>query len=162
MLTKTQSISARLAPDDYAYLMSIDRNGAVTQSEKIRELIAMARESVGVESFARSYIAAGETILPIRARYAGENQRSLLVEALMEMVAEGAAAIQACAGAEPMAPALEEKALPIAESFLERIFLITRQEQPHLARPEIAGQLKNKVGELSQPPEEFTNRGTEQ
>lgn len=150
MLNKTQSISARLAPDDYAYLMSIDCNGAVTQSEKIRELIAMARESVGVESFARSYIAAGETMLPIRARYAGESHRSLLVEALMEMVAEGAAAIQACAGAEPMARELEEKALPIAESFLDKVYLLTHQEQPRLAQPGIAAVLKTRVDHLGQ------------
>ena len=147
MLNKTQSISARLSPDDYAYLMSIDRNGAVTQSEKVRELIAMARESVGVESFARAYIASGETILPIKARYTDENRRSLLVEALMEIVAEGAAAIQVCADEEQIAPALEQKALPAVESFLEKILLLALQQEPRLVDAAAAQRIKRRIHE---------------
>ncbi|WP_237059952.1 hypothetical protein [Microbulbifer sediminum] len=150
MLTKTQSISARLSPDDYAYLMSIDRNGALTQSEKIRELIAMARESVAVNSFARAYIAAGETILPIRARYAAEGRRSLLVEALLDVVAEGAAAIQACANEEPLTPALEQRVLPVMASFLERIHLLVQQDHPRLAAPGAATHIKRQIEDLRQ------------
>lgn len=148
MLNKTQSISARLSPDDYAYLMSIDRNGAVTQSEKVRELIAMARESVGVESFARAYIASGEVMLPIKARCAEEDQRSLLVEALMEIVAEGAAAIQVCADEETIAPALEERALPAIESFLEKLLLVAVQEEPRLVNPNAAERIKKRIDNL--------------
>ena len=145
MLNKTQSISARLSADDYAYLMSIDRNGAVTQSEKIRELIAMARESVGVESFARAYIASHESMLPIKARYADENQRSLLVEALLDIVSEGAAAIQVCADEEAFAPVLEQKALPAAEAFLEKILLLAVQGEPRLLDPEVAKKIQQRL-----------------
>lgn len=145
MLNKTQSISARLSSEDYTYLMSIDRNGAVTQSEKVRELIAMARESVGVESFARAYLASSETLLPTKARYADENQRSLLVEALLELVAEGAAAIQVCAGEEQLAPALEQKALPAIEAFLEKVLLVAVQEDPRLVDAAAAQKIRHRV-----------------
>ena len=148
MLNKTQSISARLSADDYAYLMSIDRNGAVTQSEKIRELIAMARESVGVESFARAYIASGESMLPIKARYTDENRRSLLVEALLEIVTEGAAAIQVCADEEAIAPVLEQKALPAVEAFLEKILLLAAQDEPRLVDPEIGEKIQQRLKSL--------------
>ena len=150
MLNKTQSISARLSSEDYTYLMSIDRNGAVTQSEKVRELIAMARESVGVESFARAYLASAETMLPTKARYVDENQRSLLVEALLEMVVEGAAAIQACADEEPLAPALEQKALPAIETFLEKILLVAVQKDPRLIDPRAAQTLQQRLKDLLQ------------
>ncbi|QKX16572.1 hypothetical protein [Microbulbifer sp. YPW1] len=150
MLNKTQSISARLSSEDYTYLMSIDRNGAVTQSEKVRELIAMARESVGVESFARAYLASAETMLPTKARYVDENQRSLLVEALLEMVVEGAAAIQACADEEPLAPALEQKALPAIETFLEKILLVAVQKDPRLIDPGAAQTLQQRLKDLLQ------------
>ena len=148
MLNKTQSISARLSADDYAYLMSIDRNGAVTQSEKIRELIAIARESVGVESFVRAYIASSETMLPVKARYAKENRRSLLVESLLEIVTEGAAAIQACADKELLAPELEQKALPMVETFLEKILLIAVQAEPRLVDDQIGKKIQQQVEAL--------------
>ena len=148
MLNKTQSISARLSPDDYAYLMSIDRNGAVTQSEKVRELIAMARESVGVESFARAYLASAETMLPIKAKCAEESSRSLLVEALLELVSESAALIQVCAEQKPFSPALEEKSLPAIETFLEKITLIALQAEPRLADPRSAAIIRNQLKSL--------------
>ncbi|WP_078082975.1 hypothetical protein [Microbulbifer mangrovi] len=148
MLNKTQSISARLSSEDYTYLMSIDRNGAVTQSEKVRELIAMAREAVGVESFARAYLASAETMLPTRARYVDENQRSLLVEALLELVTEGAAAIQACSDQEALAPALEQKALPAIETFLEKILLVAVQEDPRVVNPDAAKKIQQRLRDL--------------
>ncbi|QIL90613.1 hypothetical protein GNX18_13220 [Microbulbifer sp. SH-1] len=148
MLNKTQSISARLSADDYTYLMSIDRNGAITQSEKVRELIAMARESVGVESFVRAYLAAGETMLPVKARYADENRRSLLVEALLELVTEGAAAIQVCTGEEQIAPALEHKALPIVDAFMEKILLVALQDEPRLIDRQAAAIIRQRLTDL--------------
>ena len=148
MLNKSQSISARLSAEDYAYLMSIDRNGAVTQSEKVRELIAMARESVGVESFARAYLASGETMLPVKARCADEQPRSLLVEALLELVTEGSAAIQVCLDQEPIAPMLEQKSLPAVEAFLDKILLIALQEEPRLAEPHTADRIRRRLKAL--------------
>lgn len=80
MLSKSQSISVRLSQEDYSYLMKIDRNGAVTQSEKVRELISLARDAVGTESFVRSYMASVETLLPYKAKYKESNSRSILIE----------------------------------------------------------------------------------
>ena len=148
MLNKTQSISARLSADDYTYLMSIDRNGAVTQSEKVRELIAMARESVGVESFARAYLAAGETMLPVKARYSDEHERSLLVEALLDFVTEGAAAIQVCADEQLIGPALERKAIPAVEAFMEKILLIALQSEPRVIDVQAAEKIKQRLADL--------------
>ncbi|WP_345549615.1 hypothetical protein [Microbulbifer aestuariivivens] len=128
--------------------MSIDRNGAVTQSEKVRELIAMARESVGTQSFCRAYIASAEAILPFKARYMEEDQRSLLVEALLELLAEGAAAIQGCAAEKPMAPVLEKKTLSTMEAFLEKILLVTTQENPRMANPDSATRIKKHLDSL--------------
>jgi len=148
MLNKTQSISARLSPDDYAYLMSIDRNGAVTQSEKVRELIAMARDSVGMHSFARAYISCSEAVLPIRARCAEEEPRSLLVEALLELLAEGAAAVQSCTDDENLAPQLERRALPAIEAFLEKILLLALQQDPRTTAPDSAARIKKQLDSL--------------
>ncbi|MBB3061112.1 hypothetical protein [Microbulbifer rhizosphaerae] len=148
MLNKSQSISARLSAEDYAYLMSIDRNGAVTQSEKVRELIAMARESVGMMSFARAYIASAEAVLPIKARCTDEQKRSLPVEALLELLAESAAAVQACVDEEELTPALERKALPAIEAFLEKILLVAAQENPRVANPDSALRIKKQIDNL--------------
>ncbi|WP_346838362.1 hypothetical protein [Microbulbifer sp. SAOS-129_SWC] len=148
MLNKTQSISARLSPGDYAYLMSIDRNGAVTQSEKVRELIAMARDSVGMHSFARAYIASSEAVLPIKARYAEEEPRSLLVEALLELLAEGAAAVQSCTDDEQMAPQLERKSLPAIEAFMEKILLLALQQDSRCAASATATRIKKQLDSL--------------
>ncbi|WP_299597856.1 hypothetical protein [uncultured Microbulbifer sp.] len=150
MLNKTQSISVRLSPDDYAYLMSIDRNGAFTQSEKVRELIAMARESVGVSRYAQSYLAAGESMLPIKSRYLEENHRSLLVESLLELVSESAAAIQVCTEEKRLAPALERRALPAIESFLEKMLLLSVQDEPRLVDQDVAETIKQRVKNLLQ------------
>ncbi|AMX01280.1 hypothetical protein [Microbulbifer thermotolerans] len=148
MLNKSQSISARLSADDYAYLMSIDRNGAVTQSEKVRELIAMARESVGMQSFARAYIASSESILPIKARCVEERERSLLVEALLDLLAESAAAVQSCADKEPMTPLLEQRALAAVEVFLEKIRLLALPGETRTANAETAQRLKKQLHRL--------------
>lgn len=148
MLNKSQSISARLSPEDYAYLMSIDRNGAVTQSEKVRELIAMARESVGMQSFSRAYISSSEAVLPIKARYAEGNHRSLLVEALLDLLAEGAAAVQSCAEEESITPLLEERSLPAIEAFLEKILLVMVQKNPRTAHPDSSERIKKQLDSL--------------
>lgn len=148
MLQKNQSISARLSAEDYAYLMSIDRNGAVTQSEKIRELIAMARESVGMHSFTRAYISSAESVLPIRARCADAPHRSLLVEALLEFLAESAAAVQVCANEETVVPALEQRALPAVEAFLEKILLLALQDNPRTAASDSAARIKKQLDNL--------------
>lgn len=137
MLNKSQSISARLSPEDYAYLMSIDRNGAVTQSEKVRELIAMARESAGAESFAHAYLTSAEAMLPVRARYAEGTERSLLVEAIMDLVSEGAAAIQSCANQQDMVPALEKRTLPAIEAFVQKLRLLSLAAEPDRTNPDI-------------------------
>ncbi|MBN8429447.1 hypothetical protein JF535_01160 [Microbulbifer salipaludis] len=148
MLNKSQSISARLSAQDYTYLMSIDRNGAVTQSEKVRELIAMARESLGSDSFVRTYLAASETMLPIRAKYIEDEQRSLLVEALFDLVTEGAAAIQACADDESFASTLEDVSLPAITAFLEKISLVSLQEEPRLANPQTSEKIRRSLRQL--------------
>ncbi|MDP5208819.1 hypothetical protein [Microbulbifer sp. 2205BS26-8] len=151
MLNKSQSISARLSADDYAYLMSIDRNGAVTQSEKVREVIAMARESVGVQSLARSYLASAGAILAVKARYIEENQRSLLVEAVLELLAESAAMVQSSAASEPMAPSLEQGLVPVVDTFLEKILLLAQQQNPRSLHRESAQTIRQRLeGALSE------------
>ncbi|KUJ83015.1 hypothetical protein AWR36_010770 [Microbulbifer flavimaris] len=142
MLNKSQSISARLSPEDYAYLMSIDRNGAVTQSEKVRELIAMARESAGAGSFALAYLTSTEAMLPVRARYAEGTERSLLVEAVMDLVSEGAAAIQSCANQQDMVPALEKRALPAIDAFLNKLRLLSLAAGTDRPSPDIGQTLR--------------------
>lgn len=144
MLNKTQSISARLSAEDYAYLMSIDRNGAITQSEKVREIIAMARESVGGDSLSRSYLSSAEAMLPLKARYLEENQRSLLIEAVMELLTESAAIIQNGASNEPMAPELEKDLLPSVEAFLEML-LLSQQSSPRSIHRDSAAKIRERL-----------------
>ncbi|QFT53048.1 hypothetical protein [Microbulbifer sp. THAF38] len=145
MLNKTQSISARLSAEDYAYLMSIDRNGAITQSEKVREIIAMARESVGGDSLSRSYLSSAEAMLPLKARYLEENQRSLLIEAVMELLTESAAIIQNGASNEPMAPELEKDLLPSVEAFLEKMLLLSQQSSPRSIHRDSAAKIRERL-----------------
>lgn len=122
MLSKTQSISVRLSQEDYAYLMKIDRNGAVTQSEKVRELIALARDAVGTESFARAYIAATETLLPYKAQYKeSSDQQSVLIECVFELITDVVASIQSTAQSEDFNQRLEERLIPSMESFLSQL-----------------------------------------
>lgn len=147
MLNKSQSISARLSADDYTYLMSIDRNGALTQSEKAREVIAMARESVGVQSLARSYLSSAEAILPVKARYLEENQRSLLVEAVLELLAESAAIVQNNTASEPMAPSLEKDLVPSVDAFLEKVVLLSQQSNPRSIHRESAQKIRERLRE---------------
>jgi hypothetical protein len=148
MLNKTQSISARLSANDYTYLMSIDRNGAVTQSEKVRELIAIAREAVGPQSYARSYISSAEALLPLIARYKDQGDRSLLVEALLDMMVEMSASIQACRDEPLLALALEARALPAIDAFLEKLLLLSRQRNPRLVRGDVADTIKARIDDL--------------
>lgn len=145
MLNKSQSISTRLSADDYAYLMSIDRNGAVTQSEKVREVIAMARESVGVQSLAHSYLASAGAVLAVKARYIEENQRSLLVEAVLELLAESVAIVQNSATCEVMAPPLEKGLLPVVDTFLEKMLLLAQQENPRSLHRESAPTIRQRL-----------------
>lgn len=95
MISKSQSISVRLSEEDYAYLMAIHQNNAITQSDKVRELIAMARESVGTESFARAFMSASEVTSPIRARFHEHPAlRSNLLDATLDFLTESAALMQ--------------------------------------------------------------------
>lgn len=122
MLNKSQSISVRLSPEDYAYLMRIEQNGAITLSEKVRELIHMAREQVGSESFSRAYLSSSESIAPYRAlskEY--PEQRSDIVDALLDLVGEAAAAIQATSKDENFTQHLETRLLPVAENLVSRL-----------------------------------------
>ena len=122
MLNKSQSISVRLSPEDYAYLMRIEQNGAVTQSEKVRELIRMAREQVGSESFTRAYLSASEVAAPILAECKSDPEsRSDVCEALLAGVAETAASVQATTPDEAFLRNLEHRLLPVAEQLVKQL-----------------------------------------
>lgn len=122
MLSKTQSISVRLSADDYAYLMKIDRNGAVTQSEKVRELIALARDTVGTESFTRAYMAATETLLPFKAQYKeSPEQQSALIECVFELITDAVASIQSTAQSDDFNQHLEARLIPSLETLVMQL-----------------------------------------
>lgn len=121
MISKNQSISVRLSQEDYAYLMQIQQNGAVTQSDKVRELIAMAREAVGTESFARSFLSATEAVAPVRARYKNTpDNRSAVIDSVLDLLAESAALVQA-QPVEAGAAQLEAQLLPVTLDFIRRL-----------------------------------------
>lgn len=122
MLNKSQSISVRLSPEDYAYLMRIEQNGAVTQSEKVRELIRMAREQVGSESFTRAYLSSSEVAAPILAECKSDPEsRSDVCEALLIGVAEIAASVQATTRDDAFLRNLEHGLLPVAEQLVKQL-----------------------------------------
>ncbi|MEK9711905.1 MAG: hypothetical protein VW258_04990 [Thalassolituus sp.] len=122
MISKSQSISVRLSEEDYAYLMEIRQNGAVTQSEKVRELISMARESVGTESYARAFISASDTLAPVRARlHEQHNQRSAVIDSCLDFLTDSAALLQS--HQQNFAPEALEKGLITASSDLIRRLL---------------------------------------
>lgn len=122
MLNKSQSISVRLSPEDYAYLMRIEQNGAITLSEKVRELIHMAREQVGSESFSRAYLSSSESIAPYRALCKElPEQRSDIVDAILDLVGETAAAVQATSKDENFTKNIEARLLPVAEALVARL-----------------------------------------
>lgn len=151
MINKSQSISVRLSPEDYAYLMKINQNGAVTQSEKVRELIHMAREAVGSESFTRSYISSAEAMASYKAKYKDlSKQRSVLLEAMFEFMTEAAAVIQSTPESEQYGEALEASAIPAFEQLLETIVpalvddesLIINQDQTKQVKQRLISKLK--------------------
>ena len=119
MISKSQSISVRLSEEDYAYLMEIRQNGAVTQSDKVRELIAIARESSGTGSFTRAFLSATETTAPLRARlHEQSSERSAVIDAVLDFVTDSAALLQS---QHSDAPALEASLLANSNEFIRRL-----------------------------------------
>ena len=152
MINKSQSISVRLSQEDYTYLMKINQNGAVTQSEKVRELIHMAREAVGSESFTRSYISSTGAMASYKAKYKYlSKQRSVLLEAMFEFMTEAAAVIQSTPESEEYSEVLEASAIPAFEQLLETIVpalvddesLIINQDQTKQVKQRLISKLKN-------------------
>ena len=86
-------ISARISTEDLAYLSSIDRDGAVTTSDKLRVLFEMMREQVGDQNFIANYVTASQTISPYKARYLESGYESKVLDAVFEFVSEAAALI---------------------------------------------------------------------
>lgn len=120
MLNKSQSISVRLSSEDYAYLMQIEQNGAVTQSEKVRELIRMAREQVGPETFSRAFLSSSSSVAPyLAASRAQPDDRSDLVELILGVLAETAASVQAVNKDEDFNASLESRLIPVAETLIK-------------------------------------------
>lgn len=141
MLNKSQSISVRLSPEDYAYLMRIEQNGAMTQSEKVRELIHMTRDQVGPESFTRAYLSATETVSSYRAlNKENPDKRSEIVDVMLDLVSEMAAAIQATEKNESFGLNLEHRIKPVAEALITRLLpnlLVTTNSQLSVQTNEI-------------------------
>ena len=146
MISKSQSISVRLSEDDYAYLMAIRQNGALTQSDKVRELIAMAREAVGTESFARSFITASDSMAPFRARYKSpESDRSILNEAVFDLLTESAAIIQS-QDSKACAADLERHLFPVVSDLLRRLLPpLLAQSGGTLLNNDLAEQLQQQL-----------------
>lgn len=146
MISKSQSISVRLSEEDYAYLMQIRQNGALTQSDKVRELIAMARESMGAESFARSFMASAESIAPYRARYkAPDAERSSVVDAVFDLLTESAAVIQS-QDKNTSTSRLERQLFPAVNDFLRHLTpLLLTQRGGDLLNVDLAEQAKRKL-----------------
>ena len=133
VLNKSQSISVRLSPEDYAYLMRIEQNGAVTQSEKVRELIRMAREQVGSESFTRAYLSSSEVAAPILAECKSDPEsRSDVCEALLAGVAETAACVQATMRDDAFLRNLEQRLLLIPDHVICAFVVISLYLPHHL------------------------------
>ena len=157
MLNKSQSISVRLSPEDYAYLMRIEQNAAVTQSEKVRELIRMAREQVGTECFSRAYLSASDAVAPYRALSKEfPEQRSDIVDTLLDLISETAAAVQSCDKNQDFVRQLEQRFLPISESLIARLLpSILQPQNAQLANPEKVSQrqqrIENIVAQLHTP-----------
>jgi len=146
MLSKTQSISVRLSQEDYSYLMKIDRNGAVTQSEKVRELIALARDAVGTESYTRAYMASAESLLPFKALYKeSPEKRSVLIESLFELIIDAVASIQTTAQTSDFNTQLESSLIPTLESFVAQLNAI-REGHGEIINPEPMQKLLSLLG----------------
>ncbi|GAA6133862.1 hypothetical protein NBRC116188_06510 [Oceaniserpentilla sp. 4NH20-0058] len=122
MLSKSQSISVRLSQEDHAYLMKIEQNGAITQSEKVRELIKMARDQVGTETFTRAYLSSSETIAPYKAISKEDpNVRSDIVDTILDMVCEVVTSIQSTEKEINFLAQLEAQLEPVAEDLITRL-----------------------------------------
>lgn len=144
MLSKSQSISVRLSQEDYSYLMKIDRNGAMTQSEKVRELISLARDSVGTESFSRTYMSSVETLLPFKAKYKEAGTRSILIEAAFEFLEDSITAIQRTSQADQFEKSLESELIPGIELLVERLSLLVSEQGSSINSVETE-KLKSKI-----------------
>ena len=130
MLNKSQSISVRLSAEDYDYLMHIEQNGAVTQSEKVRELIRMTREQIGTQSFTRAYLCASDAVAPYRALSKDiPDTRSDIVDGILDFIGEAAAAVQATDKNDQFVPQLEQRLLPVSENLIARLLPSFLQSQ---------------------------------
>jgi hypothetical protein len=120
-MPKSQSISVRLTDADYSYLMQIRQNNAVTQSEKLRELIQMARQaSPEPTSFSKAFVTSSDAIAPYKARVLQHpTQRSPFLLALFDLMAESAAHIET---SDPKKQDdLEQSLVPAVVDFFDRI-----------------------------------------
>lgn len=114
MLNKNHSISVRLSSEDYDFLMAIDQNGAVTQSEKVRELITMAKASSQPKSFLQSYIQSQSAMAEVKGRYIeATNERVTSVEIILDCLAEAMAHIETTAMNAQVGNQLETKLMPL-------------------------------------------------
>ena len=111
-----RTISARISEQDFELLNAITRDGAVTVSDKLRVLIELVRE-MGKDSFTHSFLAAHETIGPIKAAYLAQSERSEDIEAVFDFMVEAAAVLQGIKSFEPTTVTeLESQLKPAIES----------------------------------------------
>jgi len=114
MLNKNHSISVRLSSDDYDFLMAIDQNGAVTQSEKVRELITMAKASSQPTSFLQNYVQSQAAMAELKGNYIeASDTRVPSVEIILDCIAEAMAHIESTAMDHHVGTQLEAKIMPI-------------------------------------------------
>jgi hypothetical protein len=125
MINKSQSISVRLSQEDYEYLMSVSDNGALTQSERVREVIRLARESSNSESFMSSFIKGDAFLSHYAAKYfESTNNRSQMVEAVFDFLRQASPALDAYSGNPDYVSLLEKSFLPALDALFTKLMHI--------------------------------------
>lgn len=103
MAQKTVQLSVRISDDDAAFLASLDIEGAVTPSEKMRAILQAERQRHGGEGTAESFEDTLRSMMKrarqqIRSLEKEQGTRSDLVARLYEYVPEIAAVLMAGSG----------------------------------------------------------------
>jgi hypothetical protein len=93
-------------------------------------------------------VSSSEAILPIKARYKDESGRSVLVEAALDFLTEGAASLQVCADEPDLGLALEKKLIPAIEEFLEKVLPVATHVKPRTIQTGAAEILRERISTL--------------
>ena len=156
MSPKTTLLSVRISDEDAAFLAGLERRGATTPSEKLRALLAEARDAAESRTYAacavqRLHGELAPTVEAIRRFELDTGQRSALLAEVLQRVPEIAGLLVAGPGAQPQAAeflALEARVADRAMALLEGLLRLAVTRTAPCYAPDVVARRIDSVLEL--------------